>query len=42
MVTEPRHDDLTSPVLMLLHQYLQTAELTSRCYFCASTSETDN
>jgi hypothetical protein len=41
MVTEPRHDDLTSPVLMLLHQHPQTAELTSRCYFARAVSKRD-
>jgi hypothetical protein len=42
MVTEPRHDDLTSPVLMLLlHQHPQTAALTSRCYFARAVSKQD-
>jgi hypothetical protein len=41
MVTEPRHDDLTSPVLMLLHQHPQTAELTSRCYSARAVSKQD-
>jgi hypothetical protein len=42
MVTEPRHDDLTSPVLMLLlHQHRQTAALTSRCYFARAVSRED-
>jgi hypothetical protein len=41
MVTEPRHDDPTSPVLMLLHQHPQTAELTLRCYFARAVSKGD-
>jgi hypothetical protein len=41
MVTEPRHDDLTSPVLMLPHQHPKTAELTLRCNFARAVSKGD-
>jgi hypothetical protein len=41
MMTEPRHDDLTSPVLMLLRQHPKAAELTLRCYFARAVSKGD-